>query len=351
MKKCNISFNHQMQLFRIKYECKNMKKDMKPYWSDYQKKRFKESYYPAFKREQNKKRFLKICNELTYLTLKWKCKPYHYFRYSLYKKEYDLKIIKKFLPETVFYYSILPRINSEYNLLDNKITAYDILKANNVLIPKYFLKIVNGNIFDGEGNLIEDDNKLLKITCSMDNEIVAKFSDCGSGGKQIVVLKKEEDKLRFGDQILTCELLKENFDNWLFQEKLYNIAELSKVHEGSLNTFRVMTYLKNGKPEVMYVMLKFGNKNAKTDNAHTGGVYVKVNIETGTTEGMAYNENLEQFEKHPYTNCEMAKIKIPNFNEVVSVAKKCAILFPKLTFVGWDIALTPKRSSCVGGKQ
>lgn len=340
MKKCNVSFNHQMQLFREKYECKNMKKDMKPYWMSYQKRRFKESYFPAFKKENNKKTFFVICKELIYLTFKWKCVPYHYFRYGLYKKQYDMKTVKKFLPETVFYYSILPKINSEYNLLDNKNVTYDILKANNVPIPKCFFKVLNGNIFDGEGNLIEDDNKLFNTIDVLHKEVVAKYVNCGSGGKQIVVLGNEKGKLNFDNNIVTCKLLKQRFNNWLFQEKLSNIKVLSDVHESSLNTFRIMTYLKDGKAEVLYAMLKFGNNNAKTDNAHTDGVYVRVNINTGITEGLAYNESLEQFINHPYTNHKIDNIEIPKFNQVIETAKKCAMLFPKLTFVGWDIALT-----------
>ena len=173
-------------------------------------------------------------------------------------------------------------------------------------------------------------------------DIIAKYSDCGSGGKQIVVLKHNQGAHYWNGKAISYNILKENFNNWLFQEKLFNVSKIGEVHKSSLNTFRVMTYLNYGEPCVLYAMLKFGNNNAETDNAHTNGVYVKVNLESGCTEGLAYNENLEVFDKHPLTNVELANIKIPNFDSVIKIAKRCALLFPTLRFVGWDIALTDK---------
>lgn len=340
-KKINVSFNYQMQLFRKKYEINNMKRDMKPFWMYYQKMRFKEVYFPMFKKENNKKGTFEIIIELIYLLLRWKCIPFHYFRYALYKKKYSFEDIKKYLPETVFYYSILPKINSNYNLLDNKNINYDILKANNITIPICVIKVINKNIFDGNGNVINNDKELMRLLkyCKY-NEIVGKFSDCGSGGKQIVILKRENGIYEYNKQSLNCNLLSENFNNWIFQERLYNISEIATLHPHSLNTFRVMTYIKGKQPLVLYCMLKFGNNNAQTDNAHTNGIYVKVNIKTGITENLAFNENLEEFNKHPLSNYNIDNITIPNFKYVLEIAKKAAMLFSNLTFVGWDIALT-----------
>ena len=132
-----------MRLFRKKYEQKFLKRDMKVYWNSYQKQRFAESYYKVYEACENKKSKLLIIRDLIHLRIKWKCSPFHYYRYSLFDKKYTRKDIDNYVPETVFYYDILPKINEDYNLLDNKNVTYDILKANNIIIPKCILKIID----------------------------------------------------------------------------------------------------------------------------------------------------------------------------------------------------------------
>lgn len=342
MKNVDISFNNQMRQFRIKYEQKYMPHDMKPYWNAYQRRRFKESYFPAYKKSRNKKSKWQIFKDIIYLIFKWKCKPFHYFRYALYQKKYTRKDIDQFLPETKFYYSILPKINSEYNLLDNKNVTNDILFANGIPIPKCILKVINGHVFDGIGDEINDDVSLKKYFDKFDKDIISKYSDCGSGGKQIKCFKKKESFYVCDGIKLTYNELINNYNGWLFQEKIFNHAILAGMHPNSLNSFRVMTYTKNCQSQVLYVILKLGNNGAETDNAHTKGIYININMETGETEGEAYNEDLEIFDKHPFSKKELKNIKIPYFNDLISLAKKCALLFPSLTFVGWDIALTNK---------
>ena len=340
MKNVDISFNNKMRQFRLEYERKHLKGYMKRYWNSYQHKRFKESYYPAYKKNDNKKNKFLIFKELIHLLFKWNCIPYHYFRYGLYDKKYNKDLIDKFLPETVFYYSILPNINAEYNLLDNKFTTNDIFLSNGIPCPKCVLKIIEGHIINNCGNEIDCAESLNKYLKDFTTDLIAKYANCGSGGHQIQWVKKIGDDYIINDKKLTYEKLKTDYNGWLFQEKIYNHKILSNIHPSSLNTFRIMTYLKNHQPQILYVMLKFGNYGAQTDNAHTKGIYINVNIDTGRTDGVAYNEDLESFQKHPYTNKKLQNIKIPYFKEIINLAKRCALLFPSLTFVGWDITLT-----------
>src|SRR3989344_2857495 len=149
-----VGFNKRMQCFRKKAEIFGLKIYMWPYWFYYQNKRFKESYWPAYKRCKSKKKIFKILKEILFVFIYWKALPYHYFRYGFYRKEFSLKSIGKYVPETVVYYRILPRINSDYVLLDDKNIFETMLKGGNLPLPKTILKIKKGVIFDSNNDII-----------------------------------------------------------------------------------------------------------------------------------------------------------------------------------------------------
>ena len=345
-------FNKKMQEFVDKVRIFGLGFYMWPYWFSYQNKRFKESYWPAYKIANNKKPILQILLELIKMLIKWRCLPYHYFRYGLYKKDFNKKEIWDFIPESVFYYRILPKINHNNILLEDKILFERIIRGSNLNFPNTIIKIKKNMVLDKDDSPINSSEELNKvINMIKSNKIFIKPSDCSSGGEGILIFYKNRNefinskKQKFNMTYLNSLATK---GTWIIQEGLENDGILKEIHPNSLNSFRVMTYF-DKRPEVMYAVLKTGNKNVETDNAHTGGIYIGVNIKIHTLMDKAFDENLNEFKTHPLTKFDFRGKKINHFKKVIDAAKKVAILFPSLRFIGWDIALTKKGAFILEG--
>ena len=110
------------------------------YWMSYQNRRFWESYWPALRRSKERKTAMSIIFDLLRLIWRWKCLPYHYFRYSLYEKKFFFKDILNYLPETIFFYQILPRINKQMFLLDDKNVFESTIKGHGIRYPRTVFK-------------------------------------------------------------------------------------------------------------------------------------------------------------------------------------------------------------------
>lgn len=345
-------FNKKMQEFVDKIRIFGLRFYMWPYWFYYQNKRFKESYWPAYKRADNKKPVLQILWELIKMFVRWRCLPYHYFRYGLYKKDFNKKEIWNFIPESVIFYRILPRINRNNVLLDNKILFERIIGRSGLNFPSTIIKIEKNMVLDKDDSPINSLEKLNKVINTIKSDkIFIKPSDCGSGGKGIFSLYREGNKfINSKNQKFSLDYLNSlaSKGEWIIQEGLENYGMLKELSPNSLNSFRMMTYF-DKKPIVIYAILKAGNKNAETDNAHTGGIYIGVNIKTHTLMNKAFDEDLNEFEIHPLTKFDFRNKKINCFEEVIDTAKKAAILFPSLKFIGWDIALTKKGAFILEG--
>jgi len=314
------------------------------FWMSYQNKRFFESYWPAFKRSNDKKNIIKIIFELVKLTLIWKCLPYHYFRYGLYRKKYAFSKVLDYLPETVFYYEILPKINKQMFLLDDKSVFEDMLRGQNISYPKTVLKIVKHTIFDSNSNVIKSNQQVTKELKKVKSKVLfCKPSDCGSGGKDIFALRRFNGKFYdSSNKIFDYKYIQGiKLSDWIIQEGIENSKDISSIYKYSTNSFRVLTYfVPNQGAKVLYCILKFGNNKAITDNAHTGGVYVRVDTKTGFLDEIAYDENLFEYKEHPLTRTTFKGNRIKNIEKVVKTAELLGNKFPMLTFVGWDIALT-----------
>ncbi|HCU97352.1 MAG TPA: hypothetical protein DHU96_33455 [Actinobacteria bacterium] len=82
-----------------------------PRWLAYQVRRMRVAYWPAFRRHSPRKPWPMVGWELLVLTARWRCLPFHYFRYRRYDPAVTLSHALDHLPETVLYYRILNAVN------------------------------------------------------------------------------------------------------------------------------------------------------------------------------------------------------------------------------------------------
>src|SRR5205823_8874275 len=90
------------------------------------------AYLPAYRRCRERKPVIRSVVEAVLLAARWRCLPFHYLRYGLYDRSFELRNIMDYLPETVLYYRLLPRRNHDTVLLDDKLVCKRILAAANI---------------------------------------------------------------------------------------------------------------------------------------------------------------------------------------------------------------------------
>src|SRR3989344_3471519 len=339
------SFNESIRQFNTRYYRLILKLNLWWKWSYYQNKRFKESYFPAFiKYKIERKSIWNIVTELIELTFKFKCLPYHYFRYGLYRKRFDFETVKKFFPETLFYYKILPKINTHYVLLDDKNIFESIMKGSGLKYPETILKKKNGTIYDNKNERITTEVQLRELLDKTDESVIfCKPASYSSGGKGIFLIRKTKDGWTTNDQkVFDLHLLKDEMESdWILQKPVKNCEKIARIHNRSTNSFRVLTVFKaDSEPRVIYISLKLGTDDNYTDNAHTGGLYVGVDHQTGQLHKKGFDEKLNEYDRHPLSKKIFENIKIDRIKEVTDYAIKAAAIFSDLTVVGWDIVLS-----------
>ena len=256
-----------------------------------------------------------------------------------------------YLPETIFYFRLLPRLNIHAFLLDDKCVFAAAVASLGVSIPRTVIVFRRGTIMDACGSVLTESAQIDALLGAMKGDIVLKPAT-GSGGKEIYVFRRSQSgRYQCGDNSLDHQFLSRlDGCDWLVQEYVEQCEELSLLHSNSLNTLRVVTIFNPGVgARVLYCMLKVGANHAITDNAHTGGVYVRVQMDDGRLDDVAYDEELRSHHQHPTTGVSFSGIRIRQIHEVLRVACLCANAFPALGIVGWDIACTPSGPIVIEG--
>ena len=314
---------------------------LSPKWLRYQLRRTAESYWPAFIRNNNRKPDWRIGADLVRHTMRWRCLPFHYLRYGLYDRSVTRADEGSILPETVMYYRVLPRTNRTCLLLDDKLVCKSLLSAHGIPQAPTVLWKANGALWTSEAERIVSPAELSEVLARAHGELVLKPASFGSGGRRIQIFRRVGGRHLSSDGVpLDWQLLAELPSKWLLEEYITAWPDIGAVHPASLNTFRVVTANSPGRDiEVVYCMLKFGADGHVTDNAHTDGVYVGVDLETGAIDATAFDENLRAHERHPTSGVAFAGRRVPQIAELCTVARRCAATVPELGLVGWDIAV------------
>lgn len=148
------------------------------------------------------------------------------------------------------------------------------------------------------------------------------------------------------------DFYKELRDERLFlEEYVVQHSKVSEVASQSVNTIRIMTFAYNGKSEILFAAMRFGNGEASVDNFHQGGMAVLVDIETGKLVGKAFNKNLDYFEKHPKSNITFENFQIPNWEYVKKLVLEAALVSEHIHAVGWDVAVTEDGATFIEGNR
>ena len=124
-------------------------------------------------------------------------------------------------------------------------------------------------------------------------------------------------------------------------EELIDANEVIKnLNRDSVNTVRVIVYTNDGVPEVHYTFMKVGRAGSFVDNGGAGGIIVHINKETGTFDSNGIDEDGIVYEEHPDHGYTFIGVQMPDWEELLRLAKEAAMQIEGLGYVGWDFTYT-----------
>jgi hypothetical protein len=253
--------------------------------------------------------------------------------------------MKEYIPHYFQMNLFFPLSYKDYGILcEDKQLTYAMLKAYNIAQPKMLLGFDNGKVYNEANTLLkaEEVNKVISASGAAKIFIKPRF---GLGGRGIVVFTRSEggqflnEEAQVLDYSYFISELKEGF--YIVQEGMVQHPELNEVYAHSVNTFRVFTECVNGEARVLYALFRMGSGGQQIDNASSGGMYLKIDAETGLLAEHAYNTGRRTFTSHPDTGFVFKNAKIEAWNEAKAFALATTKKFREIKYMGWDIAFSP----------
>lgn len=167
--------------------------------------------------------------------------------------------------------------------------------------------------------------------CVNNESFIVKPSDmCGGHGVYVKHLEKSYD--------CEQELKALQSEGEFVVEGLIQQAEgMKKFHPQSVNTVRLVTFLRDGKMELIAASVRFGVGDSVVDN---GCLSAAVDCENGiilTRGRQAHCTGL--YAIHPDSGEQIIGAKIPQWKELLELAEELVKVVPEQRLIGWDMAL------------
>lgn len=182
----------------------------------------------------------------------------------------------------------------------------------------------------------EDDKSLFEDFCKKHSSFMVK-PIASNQGKGIYIIDQKDyksindiwDKIKQDKEIIIEELIVQD-------------RELGKLHDKSVNTVRISTYIKDDNVTILFAFLRMGQGDAIVDNAHAGGIIANIDLETGIVDALGKDFNGKKYLKHPNSGICIVGYQIPKWEELCNMAEEVAKVLSEYKYVAWDFALTEK---------
>ena len=217
---------------------------------------------------------------------------------------------------------------SQVALLRDKYLFFKFMSLNRLPVPKVFAERISGCFFDSDLNQTTVDSILSHgsfFAKSLDGE-------CGENVKLI------EDHSAFSQYLSSVEK-----SDLVFQDRVVQHHEMSRLNPHSVNTIRLVTVNNNNDVQVFGALLRVGTVDSKErDNTSQGGIAIGINPDGSLTPiGIRKPKYGGRIEKHPDTGVVFSSFTIPYYKEAVELACRAHRAFYRVGSIGWDIAITP----------
>lgn len=128
-------------------------------------------------------------------------------------------------------------------------------------------------------------------------------------------------------------------NNLIVQEPIKQSEELAKLNQTSVNTIRVLSFLRpDGAVKICSAIVRMGRAGKKVDNEHSGGLTCGIEPD-GRLKSVAYFLYGTKFTEHPDSHVKFDEVVVPNYVELCEKIKKMHPLLPYFRLLSWDIGI------------
>ncbi len=153
-----------------------------------------------------------------------------------------------------------------------------------------------------------------------------------------------------GDEIQKKHHIKTHTTRFVLEELIDQSDKMGVLHPDSVNVVRLTTIVVGDEVHFFSPRIKMGRHGNFISNVGDDGISVGIDQKTGLVDTNASDEFGYVFEYHPDTKIKFIGFQIPEWNELLSMARKIALsLAPRIRYVGWDMAYTNKGWSILEG--
>jgi len=250
-----------------------------------------------------------------------------YWPYLALYTEIRGQFIEGWIPYDYYRYVLLPSFNPEDYSKLSFIKTFDYRVFSEFAVKPLYL-FISGHLFTADLKIV-DNVQLREDLHKYDNYIVIK-EEFGMGGKQVSVMHSSE---------FIPEKLKVTI-NYVIQPLIKQHSILNDLYPNSVNTFRVVTFLKtSGIVIIKSVALRFGTDGSVVDNLSSGGQYIYFDS-SGNPSKLSYNYlGLCKGDKHINTEFSFADISIPMFDDILEKCKIAHTKYPYTRLIAWDVCI------------
>lgn len=254
-----------------------------------------------------------------------KPKKMWYDLYCFKDEEYD----PRYIPEDLYWQKIYPAFNkpSFRHAYTDKCfykQLFPYLKH-----PRTILRNSNNCFFDGSGNIISFD--LAKSLLESEQRFVIKPAIYSGEGVDIFFYERDANNIDLQG------LMKSYGSNYIVQEVVAQHRILASIHQKSLNTIRVISFLFQGKVHISSSILRMGVGGSRLDNVSAGGLACPI-LPDGRLEKKAMNKHSQWMTSHP-EGVVFAKIKIPSYEGILEAIRRAHKDIPHFRIIGWDFSI------------
>lgn len=220
------------------------------------------------------------------------------------------------------------------------VTTKSFYKILSYLNDKNYREVMNNKILFNKvfKDYIKRDFIDLRV-CSKEDFI--KFCE----GKEIVFSKRVRD---FGGHGVSKIVLKDKDLEKLYEEinerKEFLVEEaivqhevLNKINPYAVNSFRVVTLVKDGKAHILGNALRINTDDAVAIGCEDA--YMRLD-EEGKICSRVLDDYANVYESHPMIKVPFKDLKIPYVKEAFEMCIEAALEVPEVRYVGWDVAIT-----------
>ena len=242
----------------------------------------------------------------------------------------------KYIPDDLWFARILPYYSDTILAKAWQDKCIQNITFPDMRRPKTVVKRVAGVFYDDDLAPLTQDQALER--CHGAGRVIVKPSLGSGGGRGI----------EFCDVgSMTCqqvlELFRRHGRNFIIQEKLTQHPALARMNPQSLNTLRIITFLRDGQVHVLSSILRIGGAGSEMDNISQGGFQCNVGPD-GQLTGPAmthFRGKWEYFDVHPDSGIPFGDITVPGYDKVLRAVVSHAARMAHFKIIGWDIAVDP----------